>query len=205
MSALLFTTSKVALPVLRLQPLRTNSNCLCFAYYVLCMASPMHTAVSWPRLHPNSVKSLGAYDVYKPYINLVLCGQTLFTAPKERVWDMVIKQLVAQVFNLSCKSSDDVSNSNCQSKICNFFALASLISTVFQLITSRHFLLSALLTLLIHSLLKVKFWIFLLIRYHVTEWLNTVLWLVHTAWCMAMNCSMAMSGQTLSLGAATQG
>jgi len=32
---------------------------------------------------------------------------------------------------------------------------------------SRHFLLSALLTLLIHSLLKLKFQIFLLIKYHV--------------------------------------
>ena len=85
------------------------------------------------------------------------CVARPYSTPKERVWDMVIKQLVAQVFNLSCKSSHDVSNSNCQSKTCNFFALASLISTVFQLITSRHFLLSALLTLLIHSLLKLKF------------------------------------------------
>jgi len=76
----------------------------------------MHTAVSWLSwLHPNSVKSLGAYDVYKPYINLVLCGQTLFHT-KGKVWDMVIKQLVAQVFDLSCKSGRDVSDGNRQSK-----------------------------------------------------------------------------------------
>jgi len=73
----------------------------------------------------------------------------------------------------------------------SFFALVISIST-------RHSLLSALLMLLIHSLLKLKFWIFLLIR-----WLNTVVWLEHTPWCMAMNCPMAMS-QTLSLGVATQ-
>jgi len=53
--------------------------------------------------------------VYKPYINLVLCGQTLFHT-KGKVWDMVIKQLVAQVFDLSCKSSRDVSDGNRQSK-----------------------------------------------------------------------------------------
>ena len=211
------------------------------------MVSPVHTAVSWlSRLYPNSVKSLGAYDVYKPYINLVLCGQTLFRTrgagnsrnlvhwvvksveiswnlhpeirnllgnqsrnqksnypctlasvivtwflprvanscqsvqprscnslksllksrnhnwnhmisksrtrklcPTPRLhqgkgWYMVIKQLVAQVFNLSCKSSHDVSNGNRQSKTCDFFALVISISTVFQLMTqdtpcSAHF------------------------------------------------------------------
>jgi len=94
--------------------------------------SPIHTAVSWLcQLHPNSVKALGAYDVCKP---------------RERVWDMVIKQIVAQVFNPagSCKSSHDVSDGNRQSKTCDFFALVISISTVFQLMTqdtscSAHF------------------------------------------------------------------
>ena len=63
------------------------------------MVSPMHTGVSWlSQLHPKSVKALSAYDVYKPYINLISRGQTLFRT-KGKVWDMAIKQLVAQVFN----------------------------------------------------------------------------------------------------------
>ena len=59
-----------------------------------------------------------------------------YSTPREKVWDKVIKQLVAQVFNLVCKSSHDDSNGNRQSKTCVFFfALARLISTVFQLMT----------------------------------------------------------------------
>ena len=116
-----------------------------------------------------------------------------YSAPRERVWDMVIKQLVAQVFNLSCKSSHDVSDGNRQSKTCNFFCTREFNFYCVPAHDSRHFLLIALLTLLIHSLLKLKFRIFLLIRYR-DEYC--------AVWCMVMNCSMAMS-QTLSLGAVT--
>jgi len=45
-SALCVNTSKGCNPVLHLQPLRTNSNCLCFAYMFFAWCRPgMHTAV----------------------------------------------------------------------------------------------------------------------------------------------------------------
>ena len=48
---------------------------------------------------------------------------------------MVIKQLVAQVFNLPCKSSHDSAMAITKVRLAIFFALTSSISTVFQLKT----------------------------------------------------------------------
>jgi len=109
-----------------------------------------------------------------------------YSAPREKVWDMAIKQLVAQVFNYSCKSS------HVNPLIMSVMAITKVRLAIFctrnfdfycvPAHDSRHFLLSILLMLLIHSLLKLKFLNFLVNQVS-CDWILCCDWYtLHGAW-----------------------
>jgi len=82
------------------------------------------------------------------------------SALRERVWDIATEQRVTQECNPVMTSAMAIAK----------VRLARFLHSWFQFLRvpahdSRHFLLSALLTLQVHFLLKLKFWIFPLITY----------------------------------------
>ena len=106
-----------------------------------------------------------------------------YSTPRERVWDMVIKQLVAPVLNLSCKSSHDVSDGNYQSKTCDFFCTCKFDFYCVPAHDSTHLLLSALLTYLRNSLSTQTEILNFLVNQVSCDWILCCDWYtLHGAW-----------------------